>query len=87
MENIVMNVDEIHDMMKSMMKCKETMEEENNKLQNNFVKLNEEFQDAAYSKYETEFNKGNDAILKLNEATTDIIIALGNYARSMLDKA
>jgi len=86
-ERIRLTVDDMVNLVNSMVVCKDVLESENAKLQHNFKCLQEDFQDAYYNEFEVEFKRGDRAVGNLRDSVSEIIVAIGKYTSSMMDNA
>lgn len=86
-ERIRLTVDDMVSLVNSMVACRDVLEIENEKLQDSFKNLQEDFQDAYYNEFEVEFKKGDKAVGNLRDSLSEIIVAIGKYTASMMDNA
>lgn len=63
----------------------ETMESENQKIQNNFIALHETFKDKAYDEFQSDFNAADRTMSKIIADLREIHKALSDYKTRLMD--
>lgn len=74
-----------NDLCELLMTAAETMESENQKIQNNFIALHETFKDKAYDEFQSDFNAADRTMSKIIADLREIQKALSDYKTRLMD--
>ena len=70
------------DLTNKLTNCMDVLESENDRVQTNFLALNEHFNDAYYGEFQVEFEKGNRIIETITEDVRDFKISIWHLSKT-----
>ena len=79
------DIETANDLCELLKTAAETMESENQKIQNNFIALHETFKDKAYDEFQSDFNAADRTMSKIIADLREIHKALSDYKTRLMD--